>query len=186
MTIPAILAGRAASAGQSFLLGTVTAVAAGTPPMVSVQVDGADTAISAYPANKVLALNERVILSRIGSQVYVIASLATPVSTTTTAVLTPLNGWTFYGAPYGAPIAILSSGFVVVRGLIKSGTKTALTPVVNLPVGMRPAVQKVFTTYSTDGPIRVDVQTNGDVIITLGMTGNTYLSLDGISFIAGA
>jgi hypothetical protein len=89
------------------------------------------------------------------------------------------GAWTSYGAPYAdAGYRKDSSGVVHLRGLIKSGTigTTAFT----LPSGYRPAFKVSHATFNVSGTGNIDVNTDGTVIPATG--GNTYASLDGITF----
>ena len=75
--------------------------------------------------------------------------------------------------------------FVTLRGLVKrTGNFASSNYVATLPVGWRPAKNQAFvcvkhTDANNDSVIRLDVETNGAVIIR---TTAVYASLDGISF----
>jgi len=52
-----------------------------------------------------------------------------------------------------------------------------------LPIGYRPLKQRIFTVQTENGAIRVDVKTNGDVIVATGFNlSQNWISLDGITF----
>lgn len=73
-------------------------------------------------------------------------------------------------------------GIVHLRGLIKGGTTS--TNIFVLPAGYRPLKRLVMSTLSnstTDVASRLDVFADGSVQ-ALGGSGNTYLTLEGISF----
>lgn len=103
------------------------------------------------------------------------------------------NGWVNYAAPYG-PLRWrkLSSGLVLLEGLIQSGTlgSTAIT----LPVGWRPAPQAdgsyrdyIFICASAAGSapgenVRLD---SGGALRPAGTGSNTWIDLSAIRFLAG-
>jgi len=98
---------------------------------------------------------------------------------------TLLNSWVDFGGAFAtAQYRKDSFGVVHLKGLIKDGTTTSATVLFTLPTGHRPTLQRVFvTSTSTAGTsARVDVEADGDVSIQSGSA--TYLSLDGISFLA--
>lgn len=68
---------------------------------------------------------------------------------------------------------------VHLSGMVKSGSGTVFT----LPVGFRPTKVHVFSTAADDAFARVNVTDAGLVSFAIG-TAATYLSLDGISFLA--
>ena len=80
-----------------------------------------------------------------------------------------------------------SLGFVHVRGLVETTSTSAGIEIAQLPVGYRPLKHCVFTQYSADGAVRVDVKSTGDVSVITGFTdgNNEWLSLAGITFRAG-
>lgn len=97
------------------------------------------------------------------------------------------NGWLQFGSGYtSAGFWLDPTGVVHLEGLVKSGTVTNGTVIATLPseVGYRPSTRKVFTTWTNDTAqhaCRIDVLTTGDIICGQSV-GNTYLSLDGITF----
>lgn len=90
------------------------------------------------------------------------------------------NGWTNYGAPYQSAGYYKDGARVVVTGMVANGTVGQNVFV--LPTGYRPLERQVYTQVGTGNAIaRVDVFDTGDVrCIAAG--GNSFLSLDGISF----
>ena len=91
-----------------------------------------------------------------------------------------VNSWVNYGSGFNnAGFTKDRSGVIRLRGLIKSGTVTASAFV--LPVGFRPAQQHLFAVISNGAIGRVDVQADGEVVITAG--SNVYVSLDNIAFL---
>ena len=68
---------------------------------------------------------------------------------------------------------------VHLRGLVERASGAATTIMV-LPIGHRPAKQKVFVVFGSSGVGRVDVHSDGVVEYSSG--GVTFLSLEGISF----
>jgi hypothetical protein len=94
-----------------------------------------------------------------------------------------VNSWVNYGAQHATAAYYKDKeGTVHLRGLIKNGTATPGTVLFTLPAGYRPSTsgQSVFAVISNNELGRVDVKTNGDVVIIFGT--NQFLSLDGISF----
>lgn len=92
------------------------------------------------------------------------------------------NGWINFGAPYAnAQYMIDPSGWVHLRGTIKSGTVTPVTLLFTLPVGFRPTNQIIFPTVSNDLFATIYIQANGLVSINGGASA-VYLALDGITF----
>jgi hypothetical protein len=77
-----------------------------------------------------------------------------------------------------------SMGFIHVRGLIETTSTLAGTTIATLPVGYRPTKHCVFTQYSADNAVRVDVESTGVIKASTGFTdgNNEWLSLAGIIF----
>jgi hypothetical protein len=92
---------------------------------------------------------------------------------------TLLNAWTNLGGGFNTTEYYIDKESVVhLKGIVKNGTIG--TVIFSLPVGYRPTAQYVFTVISGTGFGRVDVASNGDVIV--GSGNNSGVSLDGISF----
>jgi ribose 5-phosphate isomerase RpiB len=93
-----------------------------------------------------------------------------------------LNSWVNYGGSNAAAGYYKDSlNRAQLRGFIKSGTVGAI--IFNLSAGYRPSVNMNFGALSSNGSLilaYIEVYTSGDVVLVSG--GNTYLSLDGISF----
>lgn len=92
-----------------------------------------------------------------------------------------VNGWADYGLPY-SPCGYrkLSSGLVVLRGLVQGGTATQI---LTLPVGYRPGIQLLLGVQTSPNVMcRLDIQTNGSLYHTGGAAG--WISLGGICFLA--
>jgi len=94
------------------------------------------------------------------------------------------GSWATFGAPYATPGYRLYNGRTELRGLIAGGNTGVA--VFTLPVGMRPAFNKVLSVFSGTGTARLDIGSNGTVIVTTYQAGgsNTAVSLENISFIA--
>ena len=89
------------------------------------------------------------------------------------------NSWVNFGSGYNnAGYYKDKSGFVHLRGLVKNGTSGA--SIFTLPSGSRPTGQCLFRVDANGGIGRVDVNTNGTVVLVTGQ--NPYVSLDGIYF----
>jgi hypothetical protein len=96
---------------------------------------------------------------------------------------TLLNSWVNYDVPNGYAAAGYykdKENLVHLRGLIKDGNSAASTILFTLPVGYRPSTIQIFAAVNGNGFSRVDVYPSGNVLILSG--GNSYLSLDGITF----
>ncbi len=96
--------------------------------------------------------------------------------------------WQNYESTYAtAGFTKTSTSVVAMKGLIRTGTASAGTVICNLPVGFRPTARLIFLTSTAGGtegaPARIDVATNGDVILDYGVN-NGWLSLDAIRFVA--
>jgi len=113
----------------------------------------------------------------------VVGGLLTSVDSLHTPTL--LNSWVYFGAPYSTPAYYIDPfGRVFLKGLIKNGTLTDAA--FQLPAGYRPNEYLINSTVSFDGVnivvSRVDVDISGNVIPYFG--GNTWFSLNGVSFLA--
>lgn len=91
------------------------------------------------------------------------------------------NGWVNYGGGHApAQFIKLSSGVVLVSGLIRSGTITAGTTLFTLPPGYRPGHQLMFPIATGDRIGRIYVQPDGRV--QAGNVAAVWASLAGIAF----
>ena len=91
-----------------------------------------------------------------------------------------LNSWVNFDATTFNAAGYYKDGFGIVhlRGLVKTGT-VALA-IFTLPAGYRPVKTELFSVVSNNAFGRVDVDTGGNVILTIG--SNAFASLDGITF----
>ena len=89
------------------------------------------------------------------------------------------NSWSNYGGDYDTAGYYKDKDRVYLQGLIKGGTVG--TSAFTLPSGYRPKKRKIFTVNSNNSFGRVDILTNGNVIID-SMCSNGYVSLENISF----
>jgi hypothetical protein len=89
-----------------------------------------------------------------------------------------------YGTPYGSPaVRKLGNGLVVFKGLVQSsgaGGLNLLSTV--LPVGFRPTSRRLFATQASTGAARIDVDSAGQLILSVGLTNTQWISLDPIQF----
>lgn len=97
------------------------------------------------------------------------------------------NSWANYDAATFNSCAYRKDamGYVHLRGLVKTGASA--TTIFTLPVGYRPARQQLVSTVAyTTGMIlgRIDIFPNGNVGGAGSVTGNTYTTLDNITFLA--
>lgn len=92
------------------------------------------------------------------------------------------NGWVnFGGATSNAQYMLDVSGWVHLRGTIKSGVVAPATLLFTLPAGYRPPFQIIVITISNDVAASISVGADGTVKTNAGVS-NVYLSLDGVSF----
>lgn len=89
------------------------------------------------------------------------------------------NGWVAFGGSDQIPQYRLKSGVVWLGGIAKSGTVS--TAMFTLPVGMRPLGNLIFTA-ANNGVLGIMTISSTGVVI--GPANNTYVSLNGIQFIA--
>jgi hypothetical protein len=73
-------------------------------------------------------------------------------------------------------------GRVYLRGRLTGGTTTVGTALFALDAGYRPANIESLPGRTNAGPVEIDVSPAGVVSIGDGTAGNTWLSLDGLSF----
>ena len=104
---------------------------------------------------------------------------------------TLLNSWVNFGGTWAtAGYAKDDQGVVRLKGLLKDGITALGTSIFKLPVGYRPSEDRVFSVATFNGVslihARVDVASNGDVKTGVqdNNVQNTWLSLEGISFVA--
>lgn len=95
------------------------------------------------------------------------------------------SSWTPYGSGYASPeFSRTSSGLVVLKGMISKPVAAVGGEVIaTLPPSYRPTAKLMIgiaTFNNASG--RIDIDTNGDVILTTGNAG--YVSLDSIRFMA--
>lgn len=90
--------------------------------------------------------------------------------------------WTNYGDVFAMAGYRRDGGRVQLRGLVKAGTGG--TAIFSLPVGFRPPAQQIYMVASDSSvPARIDVKTNGEVLVTLPGAGTLgWLSLDNVGY----
>ncbi|UJB19298.1 MULTISPECIES: hypothetical protein [Lysobacter] len=90
--------------------------------------------------------------------------------------------WANYGDAFAAAAYRKDGGRVQLRGLVKAGAGG--TVIFSLPVGFRPPAQQIYMVASDSSvPARVDVKTNGEVLVSLPGAGTLgWLSLDNVGF----
>ena len=90
--------------------------------------------------------------------------------------------WTNYGDAFANAAYRKDGNRVQLRGLVKAGAGGSV--VFTLPAGFRPSAQQIYVA-SCDAatPARIDVRSNGDVLVSQPATGTMgWLSLDGVTF----
>lgn len=85
--------------------------------------------------------------------------------------LTPTltNSWVAFGAGWATPRYRRVGDMAYVEGMIKDGTSSVAC--LTLPVGFRPPNIQVFSTMTSTGAVRLDVGTNGQVVVYAGGAG---------------
>jgi hypothetical protein len=125
-----------------------------------------------------------IIPGSIGTTVWVLirGSQIVALGPESTAWISPtmLNSWTWFTGVYTHPKYRRVGDRVELKGLVKSGTVGAGTPLFVLPVGFRPPEETILTTSSNDLYAQVRVTTAGNVACVVGST--VWVSLDGLSF----
>ena len=95
--------------------------------------------------------------------------------------MTPVSTWSEFSPTFSKPEYRKSSdGIVKVKGMIKGGSNG--TTVAILPPGYRPAKTLVIASVAWGAPARIDVATDGRIIVTNGNSG--WTSLDSVTFMA--
>jgi len=89
------------------------------------------------------------------------------------------SGWTSYGSSYQTGQYKKVGDLVLLRGLV-ARTSGVGTTIATLPAGYRPPAQCLYTIHTNTGDGRLDVQTDGQIILAAG--GSDYVQLDGLSF----
>lgn len=98
------------------------------------------------------------------------------------------NGWTASTGPSGAPQYRVVGDEVQFRGLALAGTLSS--PLATMPAGLRPGVRCTDiaegATDSARSSVRVDVETDGDVVTTSAPASLAWVSLSGLRYAAAA
>jgi hypothetical protein len=91
-----------------------------------------------------------------------------------------INGWVWYGSGGFPQYYVDDRNFLHVKGLVKNGLGSGGVGIARLPVGARPAVdRKLFSWDGVNSAKRIDIQTDGYIIIPIGgSVNNTYVTLD--------
>ena len=97
---------------------------------------------------------------------------------------TLLSGWVNHGDGF-APVKYWKGpdNLVHIGGLIKNGVTADNTIIFTLPIGYRPGAKEIFTVTQNNAIGRIDIDHEGNVLVTLAGAG--FTSLSGISFLAG-
>lgn len=95
------------------------------------------------------------------------------------------GGWINYSGYAPAGYQLSDDGRVILRGLIANGATGTFT---TLSASLTPLLRPIFTAQANLGLARIDVVSTGEVVLMNYLAGgtNAYLSLDGISWFAGA
>ena len=95
-----------------------------------------------------------------------------------------LNDFADYGSSFAPVTYYKHKERVYISGLVKQDDDGTLpnATIFNLPVGYRPSEDHIFYATSNNAGCRVDVQSDGDVIIIVCNDNLAFISLSGISF----
>ena len=94
-----------------------------------------------------------------------------------------------YGSGYDAPTATRVGNVVYLTGLVDVSTPINTSTIATLPSGMIPqgrsihGVNTLHTLYNGEGPVRIDVLNNGDIVLIQQLDAGEWFSLNGCSFI---
>lgn len=114
-----------------------------------------------------------------------------PVNGATAATdgfITPtlLNSWALIDSGFEKHgYRINTDGETELRGLVSGGSVGATAAIFTMPAGYRPAKERIFIVPAFDDKFaHVRVRTNGDVVVTSGITGGAgqWIDLGGIRF----
>lgn len=134
---------------------------------------------SEYPdANLPLAGTETAVIVQDGYNRKAPVSAIGGQSDSDWIVPTFTNSWVNYGSTHAVVGFRRHKGFVILKGLMKSGTLGV--PAFVLPEGYRPAEQLLFPTISNALIGRIDIFANGDVVPS--QSTNAWVTLSHISF----
>lgn len=107
----------------------------------------------------------------------------TPYASDAFVPCTMLNGWVSYGAGFAPAGASMSKdGWVTFRGMVKSGTTTNGTSIMQLPTGYAPIFVEHFTCSTQSGYVTIRANTNGNIEIADNGGNSTYMSISGIRY----
>lgn len=92
--------------------------------------------------------------------------------------------WTNYGDAFANAAYRKDGNRVQLRGLVKAGASGSV--IFTLPAGFRPPAQQIYVaSCGAATPARVDIRSNGEVIVSQAPSGTFgELSLDGVAFFA--
>lgn len=93
------------------------------------------------------------------------------------------NSWVNYGSWATGAYRIDAMGYVHLKGLLKSGTLGANTPMFTLPIGFRPKASEdlILTGLSNNAVARINIRgSTGFVCCEVG--NNIWVSIDGLTF----
>jgi hypothetical protein len=144
----------------------------------------ANQKLSQLPAAATLTGTEILPLVQAGQTRSTTAAAVADLRKGTWQVPTLNAPWTNYGDAFATAAYRKDASRVQLRGLVKAGAGGTIVLV--LPTGFRPSAQHVCTTASdSTGPTRIDVKTNGEVLLSQPGGGDvSWLSLDAITFYA--
>ena len=95
-----------------------------------------------------------------------------------------LNSWVnFGGGVYADAQYRRLNGITYLQGVIKDGSTSRATSVGEIPVGFRPLKQQMFPVASTADNSNIEATTDGNLLLVT--TATSYISLSGLSWVAG-
>jgi hypothetical protein len=91
-----------------------------------------------------------------------------------------INNWVWYGSGAFPAYYVDDRNFLHMKGIVRDGLGSGGVGIARLPVGARPASDRKFMVWDGANNVRrIDIQTDGYIIIPLGWSvNNAYVTLD--------
>jgi len=144
--------------------------------------------VSGPPASGTFAIGDFVITQ--AGTICICTAAGTPgtwvtVNPETQTVLAPAAGWVNYGGGFQQLGYETIGTRAFLRGVVSNAT--AITnggpyAMLTLPTGLRPALAEIFTVLANGAAARVDIRTDGNVVIYGNLAAGSFISVSGITF----